>query len=62
MKLVHVILYSGGLSYEVYTIGTCLYNSQWCFVLVDTEVGVCDGDLSLSICRAVILDQKSICF
>lgn len=46
MKLMHVILYTdGGLNNEVYTIGTCLYNSLWCFVLVDIEVGVCDGDL-----------------
>lgn len=57
MKLMHVILYTdGGLNNEVYTIGTCLYNSLWCFVLVDIEVGVCDGDLSFSIYRAVILD------
>jgi len=59
MKLVHVIHYTdGGLNNEVYTIGTCLCNSLWCFVLVDTEVGICDGDLSSRICRAVILDQK----
>jgi len=27
MKLVHVILYNDGLSNEVYTIGTCLYDT-----------------------------------
>lgn len=59
MKHVHVILCNArGQSNEVYTISICSCGSLQCFVLIDTEFGVCDGGLSLSICRAVVLDQK----